>query len=45
MNETAGIQSSGILKQDYGISPMQEALKRKREKLAETKLGLAPEGE
>lgn len=43
MNEIASIQSSGILKPDYGMSPTQEALKKKREKLAETKLGLEPE--
>jgi len=31
--------NSGILKSYYDSSPMAEALKRKRQKLAETKLG------
>lgn len=43
MNETASTQNSGLLKPSYGQSPMQKALKKKREKLAETKLGLEPE--
>lgn len=47
MDSFANIQDSGLLKiaypnsQDKGKS-MAEALKRKREKLAETKLGLEP---
>lgn len=31
--------NSGILKSYYDASPMEEALKRKRQKLSETKLG------
>lgn len=43
MNETASTANSGILKSSYDtMSPMQQALKKKREKLAETKLGLEP---
>lgn len=49
MNNFANMENnSGLLKDDYGdkeISPLQLALKKKREKLAETQIGLISEEE
>lgn len=46
MNEIQDITSGeGILKDYYDKNPMAEALRRKRDKLSETKLGTKPEGE
>lgn len=33
-------ESTGILKDYYDVSPMSEALRKKRKKLAETQIGL-----
>jgi hypothetical protein len=43
MNEFASTQDTGLLKDAYpeDSSPIQEALKKKRKKLAETKIGLS----
>lgn len=38
-------ETSGLLKNDYGDSPMSEALKRKRKALAESRLGLDDKGQ
>lgn len=41
MNSFSSTQSSnGLLKNSYGDSGLSDALKKKRQKLAETKLGL-----
>lgn len=45
MNDLSTTQNSGLLKSFYPGStqdPVLDALKKKREKLAETKLGLEP---
>lgn len=36
-------ETSGLLKNDYGNSPISEALKRKRKSLAESRIGLDDE--
>ena len=41
MNQFASTKDIGLLKDSYGeSSPLQDALKRKRERLAETRIGL-----
>jgi hypothetical protein len=46
MNDFATLQSgSGLLKDSYGDSGMAEALKRKRERLKDTRLGSSDEEE
>lgn len=48
MNNFTSTENTGLLKISYDgdkKSPLQKALKRKRERLAETKLGLVPEDE
>ena len=45
MNEFASTENSGLLKDNYGDSPLAQALKKKREKLAQTKIGLETEDE
>lgn len=42
MNQFHNTESTGLLKDTYGDSGVADALKRKREKLALTKLGLEP---
>lgn len=45
MNQFGSTVDSGLIKLNYdsGLSPLQEALKKKRQRLAETKLGLIKE--
>ena len=47
MNDFSSIENSGLLKPDYepGQSAMSKALKRKRDRLAETMIGLEPDEE
>lgn len=42
MNGFSSTQDSGLLKKNYDSSGVSEVLKRKREKLAQTRIGLEP---